>query len=314
MLPALAKSGPVAAGLAFFLTLTGLACSSSEDQPELVSERDFAARFASVWCNSVAPCCATERLAYASAECQSHARDHVAAMLSARIVGDTRYSPSAGTDCLERLEPALAACNVEAAGSACALIFVGTLANGTPCRNGSACKSGYCALSEVSSGVCAEAIFRPPMHGKAGESCVGSCGVPGSFECPAELLPSGEGTTRYCYAEDGLYCTFDPSSADTLACRPYATVGEACTGVACAPGSFCADGTCVAQRATGSCAETPELCLEQSYCDPAGQCQPKQANGSACTSGEACTSHSCRTGGVCDSGNTLLARGCSGMP
>jgi len=310
----LGKSRALAGGRALLLTLFGSACSSSGSRAELVSERDFAARFAKIWCDSVAPCCATERLAYESTACQSHARDRVAAMLAARIVGDTTYSASAGSECLERIERALESCNVEAAGSACALIFVGTLPSGAPCSNGSACSSGYCALSEVSSGACAEAIFRPPLHGKIGDSCVGSCGVPGSFECPAEALPSGEGSTNYCYAEDGLYCTFDPSSSDTLACQPYATVGEACTNVTCAPGAFCADGTCAAQHATGSCAGTPESCVEQSYCDSAEQCQPKRANGEACASGEECTSSSCSAGGVCDTGSALLARACGGAP
>ena len=199
------------------------------------------------------------------------------------------------------------------------MIFVGSAATGTPCVNGSECSSGYCALGEAGlSGVCAEANYRSPSHGKVGEACVGSCGVPGSFECPTSLLPNSQGATNYCYAEDGLYCSFDPDRADTLSCQPYATLGAACDGddLRCVPGSFCAEGACAGQHALGACADTPEQCATKSYCDSHQQCQPKKSHGGACFSGEECESNSCssdgRSEGACDFGNSLLARACEG--
>jgi hypothetical protein len=200
------------------------------------------------------------------------------------------------------------------------LIFVGPSAEGTACSNGSECASGYCALGEVAlSGVCTEASYRVPSHGKLGEPCVGSCGAPGSFQCPTSILPSSEGTTTYCYAEDGLYCRFDPDSLDALSCQPYADIGSACTGgdSRCSPGSFCVAGSCIAQQASGPCLDGPELCNAQSFCDTNQQCQAKKPNAAACLSGEECTSNSCgsdgQSEGVCDSGNTLLAHACSGL-
>lgn len=320
MQPMSVRRKPLAVGFGVLLAALGGACSSSslDSGAELVSQAEFPERFAQVWCETVAPCCSREQIKYDRATCRAQARDLTAAMLESRVSGDTQYSASAGTLCLDRLERVLQSCELEQASSACSLIFVGPEPAGTACKNGSACQSGYCALGEAGlSGVCAEASYHSPNHGQASEPCVGSCGVPGSFACPSELLPSSEGTASYCYAEDGLYCGFDSNLLDTLVCQPYAAIGAACAEVSCTPGAFCADGTCVAQRASGSCADTPELCGAHSYCDENWQCQAKKPNGAACWSGEECTSSSCssegQAEGVCDSGNALLANACAGV-
>ncbi len=320
MPPILVRTQPLGVGFGLLLAVLGGGCSSADADAdaELVSQARFPERYANVWCQSVAACCATAEITYDPSTCQAQARDLARAMLANRVAGETTYSAAAGTLCLERLERALKSCEIEEASSACSLIFVGRSPDGTPCANGSACASGYCALGEAAlSGICAEASYRPPSHGKAGEPCVGSCGVPGSFQCPTSLLPSSEGTTSYCYAEDGLYCRFDSDSIAALSCQPYAAVGEACDAeLSCVPGAFCADGSCVAQQSSGPCRDTPELCEAHSYCDTKEQCQAKKPNGAACRSGEECTSNSCSSNeqpeGVCDSGNTLTARACSG--
>ncbi len=314
-----ARPQPLLAGLGTLLLALGGGCSSSDADGELVSQAQFPERFASVWCESVAPCCASAEIAHDSVTCHTQARDFAASLLAERIGGETTYSATAGTLCLGRLERALAGCEIGEAGSACALIFVGSAPEGSPCATGSACASGYCALAQASlSGVCAAASYQSPSHGQTGEPCVGSCGVPGSFQCPTSLLPSSEGTTNYCYAEDGLYCAFDPDALEALSCRPYAVVGAACADANCLPGAFCADGTCVLQRTSGSCADTPERCTAHSYCDTTQQCQDSKPNGAACLSGAECASSSCssdgRTQGVCDSGNRSLQQACSGAP
>jgi hypothetical protein len=134
-------------------------------------------------------------------------------------------------------------------------------------------------------------------------------------------LPSSEGTTTYCYAADGLYCTFDSTLLDALSCQPYSDIGDACseTEVRCIPGAFCDHGTCVARQSSGPCADTPDRCEVHGYCDANRQCQAKKLNGEACFSGEECMSSSCSSdgqaaAGMCDSGNTLLARACGGTP
>lgn len=327
--PTLARTKPLAVCFGLLqvtlamLVTSAVGCSSSDSNADagvdLVSQARFPERFASVWCQSVEPCCASEPIAYDPATCQSQAQDYAANLLAQRVTGDTTYSAAAGSACLSRLERALKACEIEDASTACALIFVGSSPEGAPCANGSVCASGYCALGEAAlSGVCAAANYRAPSHGKRGDPCVGSCGVPGSFQCPSSLLPNSEGTTTYCYAEDNLYCTFDSDSFDTLSCQPYAAIGAACAGVSCIPGTFCDAGTCVAQEASGLCADTPDRCAVQSYCDTAQQCQPKRPNGAGCLSGEECSSSSCSSDGqaegVCDSGSALIARACSGEP
>lgn len=319
MSPTLARSQALAVGWGVLLATLGGACSSSDADVERVSQARFAEEFAHAWCRSVAPCCAAEQLVYDAATCESGARAFAATMLANRVRGDTTYSPAAATDCLTRLERTLQRCEIEEASTACALIFVGPSPNGTPCTDGSACASGYCAVGEaVFSGVCAEAKYQSPIHGQAGEPCVGSCGVPGSFECPASLLPNSEGTITYCYADDGLYCGFDSDALDALGCQPYSAIGAPCDGTdqRCLPGAFCTDGICVAQQASGPCQDTPEQCTVQSYCGANQQCQPKLANGAECMSGDECTSNSCtsdgRASGVCDSGNTLMSQACAG--
>jgi|GEM_PF-1089416 len=322
MPPTPARPKPLSAGWGVILAALSHACASSVAgaDGDLVSQARFPERFAQIWCQSVAPCCSPGEVTYDPATCRARAQDFARALLERRVSSEVAYSEASGTHCLARLEHALESCEVEEASSACDLIFVGPSAEGTACSNGSECASGYCALGEVAlSGVCTEASYRVPSHGKLGEPCVGSCGAPGSFQCPTSILPSSEGTTTYCYAEDGLYCRFDPDSLDALSCQPYADIGAACTGgdSRCSPGSFCVAGSCIAQQATGPCLDAPELCNAQSFCDTNQQCQAKKPNAAACLSGEECTSNSCgsdgQSEGVCDSGNTLLAHACSGL-
>lgn len=296
-------------------------CSGSDSENERLSQAQFPERFANVWCENVVACCASARVGHDFETCRAGARDFAANLIAVRADGEATYSSTAGTLCLDRLARALSACKLEDASSACTMIFVGSSRDGTPCANGSECESGYCALGEAGlSGVCAEQNYRAPSHGKVGELCVGSCGVPGSFECPASLLPNALGATNYCYAEDGVYCTFDPELLDALSCQPYAAIGDACGGndLRCIPGAFCANGVCIAQRATGSCADAPDQCAVQSFCASDLRCLAKKPIESACFSGQECLSNSCssdgKAEGVCDSGNTLLARACQGVP
>jgi len=303
------------------LLATHTGCSASEADGERISEAQFPERFANVWCETVAACCNTAQVGYDSATCHAGARDFAANLLAVRASGEATYSPSAGKQCLDHLGHALNGCKIEDAGNACTMIFIGSSPEGTPCANGSECTSGYCALGEAGlSGVCAALDYRAPSHGKVGDPCVGSCGVPGSFECPTSLLPNALGATNYCYAEDGVYCTFDPELLDALSCQPYAAIGNACgaNDVRCIPGAFCADGVCVAQTATGSCSDTPDQCAVQSFCDSSEHCLAKKPISSACFFGEECASNSCSSDGnsegACDLGSTLLARACAGAP
>ena len=313
------RSKALAVSFGALLATLGGGCSGADADADvgLVSQARFPQRFADVWCQSVAPCCAPAQVDHDPAACQAQAQALAASRIAERVTGATSYSPAAATLCLSRLERALNKCEIEEASSACSLIFVGPSPEGSACKNGSACASGYCALGEAGlSGVCAQATYQAPIHGQAGEPCVGSCGVPGSFECPSSLLPNSDRTTTYCYAEDGLYCRFDSDALEALSCQPYAAIGARCTDVSCVPGSFCAGGSCVAQQSSGPCLETPDQCEAHSYCDADSQCQPKKPIGAACDSGEECSDSSCGsetgTESSCNSGNSLLARACSG--
>jgi len=317
----LVRRKPLSLGFGALLAILSGGCSGADPELELVSRADFPQRFADVWCRWVAPCCAPAQADYDSAACRAQAREFASGLLANRIDAQTAYGPSAGTLCLERLAHALTGCDIEDASVACSLIFIGPSAEGTPCVNSSECATGYCALGEAAlSGVCARANYRSPSHGGRGAPCVGSCGVPGSFECPTSLLPSSQGTSTYCYAEDGLYCTFDSSMPDALSCQPYAAIGDACSEAEarCMPGAFCAEGTCVAQQSSGACRDTPEQCDARSFCDATLRCQAKKPNGVECSLGEECSSNSCssdgRSPGVCSSGNTLLVQACAGAP
>lgn len=304
------------AGFCFVIAL-GYGCSSAEEPA--VSRAQFPEAFAEAWCKGVAPCCASERAAYDEASCRAQAREAAAQNLTLRSGADTNYSMRLGTNCLASLEQSLHDCRIEEASVACDLIFTGPLPLGAPCANGSACSTGYCALSEVSSGVCKEAVYVAPVHGKVGAPCVGSCGGPSLFDCPVRLLPSSEGRAVYCYASEGLYCAFDSEAIDALSCQPYAGLDADCRQVTCAPGSFCKENLCTSQTKDGRCDDAAEACNVQSYCGPSGNCLSKKPNGERCSLGDECISSSCSAGpgdaeGSCDSGSLLLARACSGTP
>ena len=112
----------------------GGACSTANAPGERVSEAQFPERFAQVWCQSVAPCCAHRVVGYDAALCQSQARDSAQGLLANRQGSESEYSVDAGTLCLDRLAQALGSCELEEASAACGMLFVGSSPDGTPCR------------------------------------------------------------------------------------------------------------------------------------------------------------------------------------
>ena len=306
------------ATLGFVLTTLFSACSSDTAAEGRVTQAHYPDAFAEAWCGAIAPCCEQGGAAYDPAQCRAKASEAARATLAVRLGPSTAFDEGLAASCLRRLRLRLAQCRIEDASSACQLIFTGSAPLGAPCVNGSACSSGYCALGEALSGVCSEAREEAPRHGQQGDACVGSCGVPGSFECPDSGLPSATGPATYCYAAEGLYCAFDPDAIESLTCQPYAALGASCELATCTPGAFCDQGSCAAQQDSGPCGDTPEICSVFHYCDPDGQCQPQKPNASPCVSGEECLSSSCgsagRARGSCDGGSNLTAQACAGQP
>jgi hypothetical protein len=160
---------------------------------------------------------------------------------------------------------------------------------GAPCdsANGTEeCQSGfYCNLFDGGSGSCAAQLG-------SGSACSASvAGVPGAFggECAQGLVCAG-------YSE-----SFTASGETTVAgtCVAASDVGGPCVlsladaGVTvyyssavtgCLDGLACVLGSCVVPPTSGACASDLNAPCQTitSYCDPTGQCQPKQSTGASC--------------------------------
>jgi hypothetical protein len=196
--------------------------------------------------------------------------------------------------------------------------------DGTTCRWGRECKSGYCRMATTVSGTCAPA---PPARGTGtdGAKCtnVSQCAygfycanTPSGVMCKA-LIAQGDtcgagdigGALEGC--ANGLVCaggsaTSGASGTQFVAgtCSAWSDVGGPCVpapantiydNTGCMIGLNCgSDRKCAPPPSSGPCATSGAACDPAAYCDGADDtCKPRKPDGEACADSSQCQSHIC---------------------
>jgi len=192
----------------------------------------------------------------------------------------------------------------------------GTLPRGATCMTDGECSLGHCV-----DGVCCEsactgscescgetdqkgycvAVMGDPRGSRtkcagAGTPCAGSCGGSNRTECvyPDEQTMCGGPTCK-----DGMAAS-SPTCDRAGACRTS-------TPAACMSG-VCADAT----RCAGGCDQSGVACPSTQFCNGAGACQNKFANGAMCSLDATCMSGNCVDGHCCASTACGSCQACTG--
>ena len=200
--------------------------------------------------------------------------------------GRTIFHPEATAACLDAY--ASLTCSSTAIAKhdpsvPCALVFVGTLAEGATCLSDTECPSGECNLV-------------PCMT--SGSCCMSQC------TGQSVRQPVGAACDWACVAE--AYC--DRSTAPAT-CRPRLAAGQTCQSIGdCLPGLACvpdsAPRTCMAFVPDGqACSSGGATCDNpRSFCDVvSGTCVPRGMPGDICSGAKPCVSFAICVAGVCQS-------------
>jgi hypothetical protein len=186
------------------------------------------------------------------------------------------------------------------------------LVRGSACSTGTQCQSGSCV-----DGFCCETACRDACY---------TCKLPGS-EGKCLPVPAGEDPDNECADDGPSTCKHDGTCDGKGGCRNYAAgtacMPGACTGTTESSGRLC-DGSGVCQAGTsqtcptacmnGSCNRTcsdQNPCQTGFFCDTAGMCKVKVAQGMACTTNSQCTTNFCADGVCCGSACGQLCSSCN---
>jgi hypothetical protein len=186
------------------------------------------------------------------------------------------------------------------------------LARGSACSTGMQCESGSCV-----DGFCCESACRDACH---------SCKLPGS-EGKCLPAPAGEDPDNDCAEEMPSTCKKDGACDGKGACRNHPAGTECvpggCTGSMESSARLC-DGNGVCQPGTSQSCPTAcsnnscnRTCSDQNpcqagfFCDTAGVCKVKVAQGMACAGNAECTTGFCADGVCCNSACGQLCNACN---
>jgi hypothetical protein len=238
----------------------------------------LAQQSAQIFCESFADCCQEQNVSVDVQACSAE----LALELEREWLGlgvNITYDPYAAGKCLagQRSSLRCGRTDHELVDPACYEVFVGKLKPGETCHRSEECeepKSGgsYCDFSghvgsDPPQGVCTVKQSPPESHAKLGEACLTTCA---GNECAPDPAPgAGEGdtsqsnTAKFCFRDDGLYCT------DGGTCASLLSLGASCNGGGeCAGSAFCAFDThvCTERRPEGG------ACVTEVHCQ-SGDCQ-----------------------------------------
>jgi hypothetical protein len=287
--------------------------ATRESTDDDVAYDDLWAAVADAYCTGIAGCCQAADLPFDLESCKQERESILEAFTASFEELSFEYDPVAAASCLRVYQRTTAACveDSDAVDAACDAVFQGQLADGQPCESteecsetGSTCEgiqySEDDLFNPIAPGICAPNPLE--IHGEAGDPCRATCTGPAQ-ECYSSVGSEVIGGVA-CYAADGLFCEI--TSFDQLgACRELAAEGAACTSDdTCEPGMYCAYDMvtfmtrCQPKVDSGPCTSF-SACVDGSYCDAAGMCQPKRAAGEPCLSFDDCISEECTPEGVC---------------
>jgi hypothetical protein len=259
------------------------ASSSAPHDP--VPQDQFVADFARALCQGVGPCCQAAGYDYAVDVCTARINQIWAAqVVPPPGTPDTSYDSQAAGECIAALRSLSQTCAVTIATTdACARVWRGSRAPGSPCSHAAQCTDMPGATTDCDSldggpNVC---VARP--RGKSGDRCSRTCTETGLITCHFTGTPEPSPTAARCFTNDGLFCD------DSSTCRPLVAIGGSCAGSEqCALEAYCDASVCRQRLAAGAaCPLGSEQCDRASYCS-AGSCVAKLRKGEACTDSAQC--------------------------
>ena len=282
------------------------ACSArapAEAQDQPVTEASYPERFAQAWCATLGACCEAASVTFTDDRCEERVETHLRFEATSNARFALAFDAANAERCITGVTALGATCDdiITEELESCLWVYVGTLAAGEPCNLGEECAGFETGLAECNddSGPALCAARQPQRRAALGEECAQTC----SGAVCNDRVGTSAGA---CLVDDGLYCDVDAG-----VCTAPPGVGEVCHDF-CANGAYCSDFTCVAQIASGSCAESGDVCLPEAYCETATkQCLPKGEDGTACEYGSSCLSGHCNDG-ICGP-DTIVSQGaCAG--
>jgi hypothetical protein len=263
--------------LGLLAVLVAPGCSGSDDDASPRSR--YVARYAEVYCQGVAPCCAANGSAHEVGAC----REFFQFFGQMEAKGATHFDPEAAEQCLITLELSLQSCGSGDDPGVCRRVLYGDRAPGAACQSDAECArpaEGFaiCNYSSVDDAICVVTVAP-------------AAGMPCTSQSPSE---------RYSCSDDpALYCDY---ASDT--CRLRVAIGGVCAaGEECVQDASCdsASGTCIAKAAIGGACASHGDCVQEAYCDNQ-LCSQKKAVGEACTNMSECR-------GYCDVGDSNVCTG-----
>jgi hypothetical protein len=277
-----------------------LGCKSSDGGgASNVPSNDFAAQYASAYCESIGPCCAQAGIASDVESCRSTLQPTLAATVKILLENPKiTYNESATGICLDEIRASLTACTdrTRAASKTCQQVFVGTVPIGGACATSNDCVKQAGGSVYCSQAVCTWSGNQTEQpRGKLGDGCNATCQAGNGTTGCAGWGVSDAGSSTTCWISDGLYCPIG------RVCTAVAAIGQRCSGnYSCVEDAHCQNGACVANEATGPC--TSQFDCLRTYCDyTSQQCSPRKANGETCSgddsqcAGGDCYQSKCRT-------------------
>ena len=209
------------------------ACSPSSS----VDQSQYLAQYTAALCTKVANCCPTEAAdaGFTVAACETKETAASAGFAALLATGHVTYNGTAAASCNSEIASVSCGALAGPTGPAdCALVLVGTQANGASCSAGSECVSGFC--NNVT------------LDNSGNVTAPGACAALGTANQACPEPTTGKGAS-------GAYCapgTVIHYAGATCTCTPTVANGADCTVAA---EELCASGYC--DPATTKCATIP---------------------------------------------------------
>src|SRR6266403_902824 len=187
------------------------------------------------------------------------------------------------------------------AGGAC----VAKKADGLACGGANQCGSGSCADGVCCDQACGGQCQACDLAGQVGQ-CVAVSGAPHG----ARTACSGSGSCAgSCDGSNVAACAYPTVQCRGASCTAgVATAAASCDGAGSCPAvvtTTCNPYVCGATACKTSCTADAD-CVSGDYCDAAGACVSKKADGYACAAANECANGSCADGFCCE-------RACNGQ-
>ena len=227
--------------------------------------------------------------------------------------GKVLYDGQAAAACVDwYAQRGCAVSDLETPSPACALVFTGTLPEGSACLANNQCLSDSCNRAACGPDACCAGTCQLPVVvggdcSRDGQICARGAfcksDATGTHASCAPRVPSGQvcDSSDVCVA--GQFCNIDPL-AGTGVCAAAPREGEAC------PTAFCGSITdtcdlntslCAAKRPIGAPCLTDRSCVNYARCAPeTSTCVARVRGGGACT-----TSADCIVGLPCEAGTCV---------